>query len=940
MSAERASREEPLAVIHFPPFQLDRAAGSLLRDAEVVHLRPRTWGVLCHLAERPGRLVTKDELLDAVWSDAVVTEGTLTNSIRELRAALGDDARSPRFIETVHRRGFRFVADVSSGDERSPVVERTAADHDRAAEVRPARRERDVRVVGRTAEVDALVRVAAEAAAGATRVALVRGEAGIGKSSVVERLVAAIAASHDLRGMRVASGRAVGYLQGAPPYLPIVSAIEQLATGDGGGPVVAALHAHAPDLLEQMPWLAPGSQAALSTVGAPQRRDLAARLGDFLAAVTAQFPLAIVLEDAHDADAPTIDLVASLLEVVHVKHLLVVVTYRPGEAVLAPNGLAPAAARIEAMNGGSVINLELLGRDEVAQYLRARDAAFWTEPMVSSVHRRSGGNPLFMVTVADTVEPVGGDVADAAAIPDSLRGLLDTQLRSLHFAQRETLIAASVAGVEFSSLTVAAATGRTVDEVEDTCEDLARQARFVRTMGVADWPSGAVGQAYSFRHDLYRQALYATLPPARRRALHQRIGEALEKGYAGATVEVAADLADHFARSLDHERAIKYLREAAQLARMRFANREAIDLLDRGFTLLGQQPAGAARDQIEFGLEMDRGAAAAALHGWGSAVARVVTEKVETLGERLPPSRERFLSLAMVFGYHIIRSDVAAATRVAEHLTRAAKESDWPVAPIGAAGASAIVAYTRGDFEIADRSARVMRAGWPSEIRLPFRDALIAVTTALAQTLCYLDRRAEAESVGRDAIELADRLDDPYEMAHTRMSAAYCAALFDDREATRRLAAEAATFSRQHGIEPFVLIAEILAAWADRDGAAATRRQRLARAIEGLDKTGHLNGKGAFLALLSEVEIEAGDLAAAAASLGAARTFCETTGSHCHLAEIYRQTARVEQRLGAGSASRGGGSRGRLEEAERIARRQGCRLVLRRLGASAGASHG
>ena len=924
-----------MAVIRFPPFLLDRSAGSLLRDSEVVHLRPRTWDVLCHLAERPGRLVTKDELLDAVWSDAVVTEGTLTNSIRELRAALGDDARQPRFIETVHRRGFRFVADLAtSGGEDTPTAREPADDARGAAAPRAPRREAGARVVGRSAEVDALERLAAEAAAGATRVALVRGEAGIGKSSVVDRLVGAIAERDDLRGMRAVVGRAIGYLQGAPPYLPVVSAIEQLATGDGGGPVVDALRAHAPDLLEQMPWLAPGSQAGLATGAAPQGRDLAARLGDFLAAVTAQFPVAIVLEDGHDADAPTVDLVASLLEESRVEHLLVVVTYRPAEAVLAPNGLVPAAARIEAMDGGSAIDLELLGRAEVAEYLRARDSSFWTDAMVSSVHRRSGGNPLFMVTVADTVELVGGDVADAAAVPDSLRGLLDTQLRSLHFAQRETLIAASVAGVEFSSLAVAAATGRTVDEVEDTCEELARQARFVRTTGVADWPSGAVGQAYSFRHDLYRQALYATLPPARRRALHQRVGEALERGYAGATVEVAADLADHFARSLDHERAIKYLREAAQLARMRFANREAIDLLDRGFALLGQQREGPARDQVEFGLEMDRAAAAAALHGWGSAVARAATAKVGTLGERLPPSRERFLSLAMVFGYLIIRSDVAAATRVAEHLMRAARESDWPIAPIGATGANAIVAYTRGDFELAERSARIMRAGWPSDLRLPFRDALIAVTTALAQTLCYLDRRAEAEAVGRDAIELADRLDDPYEMAHTRMSAAYCAALFDDRDVTHRLAVEAATFSRQHGIEPFALIAEILAAWADRDGAAATRRQRLAHAIDGLDRTGHLNGKGAFLALLAEVEIEAGDLAAAAGSLGAARAFCETTGSHCHLAEIHRQAAWVEERLGGRSAGRGARPRARLEEAERVARRQGCALVLRRLEAT------
>lgn len=926
-----------MTVIRFPPFLLDRRAGSLQRDSEAVHLRPRTWAVLCHLAERPGRLVTKDELLDAVWADAVVTEGTLTNSIRELRAALGDDAREPRFIETVHRRGFRFVADVdaSSGDEAPATDDAEERPHpERHPAARVPRRDAGTRIVGRIAEGEALSVLAAEVCAGATRIALVRGEAGIGKSTTVDRLVAAIDARADLRDMRAAVGRTVGYLQGAPPYLPVVAAIEQLATSEVGPSVVTALRAHAPELLQQMPWLGPGAQAGAPQEDGSNRRDLAVRLSEFLAAVTAQFPVALVLEDLHDADAPTVELVASLLEESRVERLLVVATYRPGEAVLAANGLAAAAERIQARDGGSAIDLELLGKDEVAEYLRARDSSFWNDAMVSSVHRRSGGNPLFMVTLADTVELLGNDAGEAAAIPDSLRGLLETQLRSLHFAQREMLMAASAVGVEFSSLALAAASELELDHVEDTCETLARQSRFLRAVGVVDWPSGAVGQAYAFRHQLYRSALYETLVPARRRIMHQRIGEALEKGHAGATLEVAAELADHFARSDDHRRAIKYLREAAQLARTRFAHREALDLLDRAFTLLESQTDGAERDQVEFGLEVDRAASAGARHGYGSAIARVATERVELLGERLPPSPERFVSLGVVYGYHLFRSDVPAATRVAEHLTRAAKELDWPVAALGATAATAIVAYTRGDYELADRSARIVLAAMPADFRLPnFRDVLSFTRTAMAQNLCYLDRRAEAESVSRDAVERADWLEDPYERAHTRMSAAYCAALFEDREETRRRTAEAAKISRQYGIAAIAFITEILEAWADSDGAPETRRQRLAGAIEELDKTGHLNGKGVFLSLRAGLEIEVGDLAAAADSLGAARAFCETTGSHGHLAEILRQTALVEERLGPGSGSRGRPRRARLEEAERLARRQGCKLVLRRLKA-------
>jgi len=185
-------------VVAFPPFLLDPTSGRLLRDGKSVHLRPRTWKVLCYLAERPGRLVTKDELLSSVWSDAVVSEGTLSNSIRELRDALDDDAQSARYIQTVHRRGFRFIAPIVSApapwQAESPVPRAVGAASNP--------------LVGRHAELDELLAIAAEAARGTTRVVLVSGEAGIGKSSLVDRFVATLAHDVTANETRVAVGRA------------------------------------------------------------------------------------------------------------------------------------------------------------------------------------------------------------------------------------------------------------------------------------------------------------------------------------------------------------------------------------------------------------------------------------------------------------------------------------------------------------------------------------------------------------------------------------------------------------------------------------------------------------------------------------------------------------------------------------------------------------
>jgi DNA-binding winged helix-turn-helix (wHTH) protein len=98
------------AVIEFPPYRLDQRAGRLWHGDHPVQLRPKTWALLRYLAERPGALVTKEELHAAVWGDVVVSDDTLTQTLGELRRALRDDPRAPLVIETVHRRGVRFIA--------------------------------------------------------------------------------------------------------------------------------------------------------------------------------------------------------------------------------------------------------------------------------------------------------------------------------------------------------------------------------------------------------------------------------------------------------------------------------------------------------------------------------------------------------------------------------------------------------------------------------------------------------------------------------------------------------------------------------------------------------------------------------------------------------------------------------------------------------------
>ena len=98
----------------FSPFRLDIVNRRLYRGDVVISLRPKSWAVLHYLIAHAGRSVTKDELLNAVWPETAVSDTVLKVCIRELREALGDDPKQPRFIETAHRFGYRFVAETAT----------------------------------------------------------------------------------------------------------------------------------------------------------------------------------------------------------------------------------------------------------------------------------------------------------------------------------------------------------------------------------------------------------------------------------------------------------------------------------------------------------------------------------------------------------------------------------------------------------------------------------------------------------------------------------------------------------------------------------------------------------------------------------------------------------------------------------------------------------
>ena len=221
--------------VRFDRFELDEANACLLRDGTAVALAPTPFAVLCALVRQPGSLLTKDALLDEVWGHQFVSDSVLKTAISELRAAVDDDARQPRFIETVSRRGYRFIASTTAA---APSVSTSVSD---AGSVQAPP------FIGRA---DALARLKAAwdlACSGKRAVVWVAGEPGIGKTTLIEHFVAG------LGEVACARGQCVEHYGAGEPYLPVLEALAELCRSDST--VAALLRAVAPTWLLQLPWL-------------------------------------------------------------------------------------------------------------------------------------------------------------------------------------------------------------------------------------------------------------------------------------------------------------------------------------------------------------------------------------------------------------------------------------------------------------------------------------------------------------------------------------------------------------------------------------------------------------------------------------------------------------------------------------------------------------
>jgi DNA-binding winged helix-turn-helix (wHTH) protein/tetratricopeptide (TPR) repeat protein len=593
----------------FPPFRMDTVNQCIWRRNESgnddrILLRPTAFAILRYLVDHAGRLVTPEEILDAVWHDTYVQPDVLKRHVFDIRNQLGDDPKVPRYIGTLPRRGYQFIADVRDAASTEPAAADTPA---------------QTKLVGQDRALGELRSYLGRALGGRRQIVFVTGEPGIGKTTLVDefQLQACRQQAGASTPIRIARGQCVEGYGGKEAYYPMLQALGDLCRGPGGDPVVQALAAHAPTWLVQFPSLVKRHQRETlrrEILGATRERMLR-EIGDALETIASETTLLLILEDLQWVDHSTIDLISALARGREPAKLLFVATYRPSEVSLSEHPLKRVKEDLLVHRLCHELPMQPLGEKEIAAYL-AFDApgAQLPQGLAALFHRHSEGNPLFLVAALEHLMQrrflsldhgiwklnVAIEEIDIEA-PESLRQMIDIQLERLSGEERRALEVASVSGVLFSTGVSAGAADMDAEAFEHLCGELSRRHQIVRLAPSEEFQDPAAGERYGFVHALYREVLYQRQSPGRRAKLHLDIAGRLEWLYAERLSEAAPELAHHFEQGGDWPRAIQYLRVEAGTAQRRLAPRQAVALLEHAFDLAINLPE-AERATSEIGI--------------------------------------------------------------------------------------------------------------------------------------------------------------------------------------------------------------------------------------------------------------------------------------------------------------------------------------------------
>ena len=474
------------------------------------------------------------------------------------------------------------------------------------APIAPRREQRRTFVVGRETESKKLLELLDRAINRQGNVALVMGEPGMGKTTIVDSFLESVLSATP-RPL-IIRGACVEQFGIREPYLPFLDAVGRLLSGEDRDTVKTFVEKYAPTWCLQFRGLL--SDSALrriekDAIGATKERMLR-EFGDALENIATAKPVLLVIEDLHWADSSSIDLLLHIGRRLNGCRVLALGTARPQADEGRNQPLENCKHELRIHGAYTEIALGSLSQDNVSRYVAERFAPNDFPPELSAlVRRKSGGLPLFIAGVFQILVERGDvrlengcwrlakDVRHLELdVPESVRGMIAKKLDALEEGDRRMLECASVLGEEFTTAVVATLLGGDDLEVEDALERIRRAHRLIDEGGEVEFSDGSVGTRYRFVHALYQNALYSEVAPSRKAAFHRKAAARLAALHASDESRIAGTLALHFERGRDYRAAVDQCIAAGNNALTVYAPAQAIDYYTRGLELVAKLPVG------------------------------------------------------------------------------------------------------------------------------------------------------------------------------------------------------------------------------------------------------------------------------------------------------------------------------------------------------------
>ena len=758
----------------------------------------------------------------------------------------------------------------------------------------------DTPVVGRVRETEQLASALREAAAGKSRVVLLTGDAGLGKS----RLASEFARRAEADGVRRINLHCSAHSQEAPlrPFIRQLQRANNIDADAGGAhtDLIALAPGTGSDdtaLLARLLGLHATESAAIQGLTPAQRLDRTIEaLIQQLQLLSRQDVVLVVFEDAHWADPTSLSLLERAVRSARFGRALILITARPE---FRPNWLGESHV--------DEIALRPMGPAEAAEMIYRIAGSRGLAPAVRrAILDRADGVPLFLEELTRSTLEIaadsGGDLNAELDLPMTLQDSLLARLDRLGPAKQVAQVAA-VIGRRFPRRLL-----------ESLCElkpdEQIRSLQRLADSGLITAERSSEYDAYVFRHVLVQETAYGTLLRAERRRLNARLLEIIGNDYPAITASEPERLAHYATEAGQAEAAAEYWLRAGVQALAQTAMAEASSRLRRGLSMAAKLPQEPRRWRIELKLELALGKALIATIGYAVPQTGATFARAKVLSEAIGEKPELLAVLHGLWIHDLLCGRLHSARARADELLRLAEAEQDDAWTLIGCRARGVLAYPLGEFELSRRLLERGLALFAANRRADYAQVLVddpqvVMLMYLSWILIYLGHEDEAHSAIDACVAEARALGQPYNLAHALTGRVLTGLFLEHYEGLSPVLEELANLTREHEIAYYAAVCEVLRGrYLVGTGEHEEGARVLDAALQTYRATGSLLYLPTFMMWRADALGRTGRIEEGMELVHQARALMDQTGMQNDAAEIRRVEGELHRLAGDAPAAR------------------------------------